>query len=461
MAKDLRHWLSNLELESGEKLLRVKKAVSPHKFEATAIMEQLDALGRREAVLFEVVRNLNDEPCRARLLMNVFGTLRKVGFTMGLPPMPRHEILNAYSRREKEAHMPIKVGRGESPVKEVIIKGGNLDLRQLPIVRHMEMDGGPYFTPVVAARERGSGRYNISWNRMMYLDGRHTAIYMSPRHLWSMVAASEKESKNLPIAVVLGHHPAVYLSAAALSPASMDEYELAGGISGEPLRLTASESYGEELLVPADAEIVIEGEIVAGRRTVEGPFGEFTKYTGPQRISWLFRALAITMRRDPIMISCFTCHDDHVNAHTPIEASIYCRVKEAMPNVSAVSWIDSGWPFTLVISIDKKLEGEPMRAAMAAMSAGNFIKNVIIVDPDINLYDAKEVLWAVSTRAQAARDVTIIDGIQCSVLDPSLEDEIKGSGMIIDATKPAGRPFASRGGVPQEVLSKVKLEDYL
>lgn len=295
----------------------------------------------------------------------------------------------------------------------------------------------------------------------MYLDSRHLGIYMSPRHLWSYFRESEEAGENLPIAVVLGHHPAFHMTGALLTPLDRDEYKVAGSFLGDDIRVTPSLSYGEELYVPADAEIVIEGEIVAGQRTVEGPFGEYTGYSGPQRVSWLFEAKALNFRSDGIIIDIFPCKTEHLNAHLPIEASLLRTIKEAVPNATDTRWVDSGGPLTIIIQMKKKVEGEPMRAANAAFSASNFIKIAIVVDEDIDLDNPKDVMWAVSTRVQPESDVQIMKNLQGHVLDPSLRSEIRGSGMIIDATKPVDRPFPVKGGVPEDVLSKIFLKDYL
>jgi 2,5-furandicarboxylate decarboxylase 1 len=246
-----------------------------------------------------------------------------------------------------------------------------------------------------------------------------------------------------------------------LTPLEQDEYKIAGGFLGESVRVTPSLTYGEDLYIPADAEIVIEGEVIAGIRTVEGPFGEYTGCTGPQRVSWLFEANALNFRSDGIIIDIFPCKTEHLNAHLPIEVSLFRAVKEAAPGVRKTSWIDSGGPLTIIIQMKKKVEGEPMRAAMAAFSASNFIKIAIIVDEDIDPYNLKEVMWAVSTRVQPERNVQILKNLQGHVLDPSLRNEIKGSGIIIDATKPLDRPFPVRGRVPADVLSRISLEEYL
>jgi 2,5-furandicarboxylate decarboxylase 1 len=285
------------------------------------------------------------------------------------------------SRQKKKVQM---ISPGEAPVKEIVIPEESLDLADLPIMRHNFHDGGPYLTPVLVAKPAGAERHNTSWNRMMYIDSHHLAIYMSPRHLWMYFQEAEAAGRSLPVAVVLGHHVGFMLSASALVPLEEDEYEVAGGLLGEPLRVVPSEVYGKDLLVPADAEAVIEGEILPQRRSIEGPFGEFTGYIGPQRLSWLFRARAITRRSHPIVHCAFTAHLDHLYAHLPIEASIFQRVRQAVAGVKDMTWLDSGGPFHLVISMKKRTEGEPMRAAMAALSASNFIKHVIVVDEDVD-----------------------------------------------------------------------------
>lgn len=461
MAKDLRQWIENLSTKAPGEIIQVDQPIQPDRFEAAALLTQMEKRGRYEAVLFEKNKDLQGKVSEFRVLMNTFATVRKIGMAFDLPAIPRVEVLKHILNQLKREIKPIVVSPQESPVKENIWRGGDLDLRRLPIVRHMDLDGGPYLTPVAATRDLKRGRYNISWNRMMYLDETHLCLYMSPRHLWSYVAESEREGKNLPLAVILGHHPAFHISAAALCPLEKDEYELASGFLGEPLRIVPSEVYGEELMVPADAELIIEGEVIANKRTVEGPFGEFTGYCGPQRLSWLFEAKAITYRTDAMLIDIFTCHPDHINVHIAIEASLYGRIKETVPSVKEVCWLDSGAPRDMIISMAKRMEGEPMRAAMVALSAGNHLKHVIVVDDDICPSNLKEVMWAVSTRVQADQNVHIITGIQGSVLDPSLREEIRGAAMVIDATKPLDRPFPRRGKVPEEILQKVLLDQYI
>ncbi len=460
MGLSLQDWLDLLERQAPQELLRVKKAVDPARFESACLVDALERQQRFPAVLFEKVSDLAGKASHCRILNNTFGTFRKIGLALGLDTSERMPLLERILELSDRVIPPQEVAREQAPVKALVTPKERVDLRRLPIIRHTEMDGGPYFTPIVVSRD-SQGRYNVSWNRMMYLDPSHLAIYMSPRHLWSYFAAAEARGQDQPIAVVLGHHPAFHLTGALLSPWEGDELHAAGGVMGEPLAITPSETWGPDLMVPAEAELILEGRILAGKRCVEGPFGEFTGYTGAQRLSWVVEIEAITMREAPIIIDIFPCQTEHINAHLPIEASIYQRARQAVPGVQKTCWVGSGGPFNLILSIAKKTEGEPMRAAMAAISASNFIKHVIVVDDDIDPENKAEVMWALASRVQADSDVTILKNLQGQVLDPSLRHEIKTSGMIIDATKPLDRPFPRRGEVPAEVRRALALADYL
>ena len=460
MSQSLRDWIKLLEQRAPGEIVRVKRQVNPSKFESACVVDALERQGRFPAILFDAVTDLKGRPTSCKILNNTFGTFRKIGLALDLDTADRMPILEEILKRSTRLIPVKKLARRDAPVKSLVTPKEKVDLSLLPSIRHTDLDGGPYFTPIVVSKN-ADGRYNISWNRMQYLDRKHLAIYMSPRHLWSYFAAAENQDRSLPIAVVLGHHPGFHLTGALLNPLDIDEYESTGGVLGEGLEVAPSETWGDDLLVPAQAEVVIEGRILSHKRCVEGPFGEFTGYSGAQRLSWVVEIEAITMREEPIIIDIFPCQTEHMNAHLPVEASIYQSAKQAVPGVVKTCWVGSGGPFNLIISLKKCTEGEPMRAAMAALSASNFIKHVIVVDDDINPEDKAQVMWALASRVQADTDLTVLKNLQGQVLDPSLRHEIKSSGMIIDATKPLDRPFPRRGMVPAEVRKGIKLSDYL
>ena len=219
---------------------------------------------------------------------------------------------------------------------------GRIDLSLLPGIRHTDLDGGPYFTPVVVSKD-AAGRYNVSWNRMQYLD-RNTWRYTCRRGTSGLTSRQpRRRPSRFPSAVVLGHHPAFHLTGAMLSPLHVDEYEATGGVLGEGLEVTPSETWGDRFLVPAQSEIVIEGafssQAVCGRAV-----GRIYGLRPAQRLSWVVEIDSVAMREAPILIDIFPCQTEHMNAHLPIEASIYQRAKEAVPGVVKTCWVGSGGP---------------------------------------------------------------------------------------------------------------------
>jgi 2,5-furandicarboxylate decarboxylase 1 len=198
-------------------------------------------------------------------------------------------------------------------------------------------------------------------------------------------------------------------------------------------------------------------------RDAEGPFGEFTGYYGPQRWGPVVRVTAITHRRDPIWLNILVGHPDtSILGGIPKEAGIFEAVKAALPTVQAVHFPISGsCRYHAYISIDKKVDGEPVQAAMAAFPHHDELKHIIVVDSDIDAFNEREVLWAMATRVQPDTDINILKEVRGGSLDPSATRHAVGSKMIIDATRPVGRPFAERIAVPDEVMQRIRLQDYL
>jgi 2,5-furandicarboxylate decarboxylase 1 len=463
MPKDFRQFLAVMERESPEDVVRIRREVDP-RFEVTALQQHLEDLGRYPLVIFENVLNLKRKPSGFRLATNVFATREKIALALDLPKEQwRMETSIEFARRSLTPIKPVVVTSSEAPVHEVVRTGDEVDLFELPVVTHHVMDGFPYLVDAVVAADPETGVHNSSHHRQLIKDRNHTGIWMSPRHLWNYFNRAEEMGKPLPIAHVHGHHPGFFLGSEALVPMDADEYQHIGGVLGEPLRLVPSVSFGERLMVPADAEVVIEGQILPGVRDAEGPFGEFTGYYGPQRWGPVVEVTAITHRRDPIWLNILVGHPDTaLLGGIPKEAGIYEMVKAAVPTVKAVHFPISGTcRFHAYISIDKKVEGEAVQAAMAAFPYHDELKHIIVVDADVDPFNEREVLWAMATRVQPDVDVNIIREVRGGSLDPSSTRHAVGSKMIIDATKPVTRAFAERIAVPQDVLKRVRLEDYL
>ncbi len=454
--RSLGDWLADPAIS----LKSVDDLVDPATFEATAILEQLEVGANPPPVLFPRVRSLDGSEGEFRLLFNAYGSLAPVAAALGSAAASWPALLHDYVKRVRHLREPVRVDA--APVHENVVSGKDVDLRILPWARHVAGEGGDYFTPIVVGRApSGTRRYNLSWNRAMYLDRNHIGVHISPRDLWNFHRSAEAEGQALPVALILGHHPAFNLGAAAVATSTMDEYHIAGALLGESVRVAPSRAYGDELLVPADAEVIIEGRLLPGVRCVEGPFGEYMRYLGPQKLSHVVEVDAITWRKGAIIVEIFTCHLDHLNAHISIEASLLEKAQAAVAQVTGVSWFRGGGPTTLIISMKKTNEGQPMRAAMAAMSAVNLVKQVIVVDDDIDIEDSQQVLWAVSTRMRADSDITMLRNLQGIPLDPAGAGPFDPiSGFIMDATWPLNRPHPPNGKVEDSVVARFPLSRY-
>ncbi|RKL62862.1 UbiD family decarboxylase [Thermoanaerobacteraceae bacterium SP2] len=463
MSKDLRSFLKDLERQMPEDIVRVKREIDP-KFEITAIQQHLENQDKFPLLIFEKVKNLKGELSPFKVVTNMFATRQKCAVAMDLScDQWRMETSFQFAKRSQNLIKPVIVSREEAPVKEVVKVGDEVDLRELPVLTHHEMDGYPYLVDAVIAPDPDTGVYNSSHHRMLIRGKDELGLWMSPRHLWNYCVRAAKKGEALPIAHVLGHHPGFYLGSEALVSMETDEYEVIGGVLNEPLRLVPSEAFGEKLLVPADAEIVVEGEVIPNFRDAEGPFGEFTGYYGPQRWSPVVKVKAITYRKDAYYMNILVGHPDtSILGGIPKEAGIYEEVKKSVPGVKAVHFPISGCcRFHAYISIDKKVDGEGKVAAIASLPYHDELKHVIVVDSDIDPFNEKEVLWAVATRVQASEDVDIIKKVRGGSLDPSSTIHAVGDKMLIDATKPVSRPYAERIKVPQEVMDRIKLDEWI
>ena len=246
---------------------------------------------------------------------------------------------------------------------------------------------------------------------------------------------AELAGHDLHCAIVVGASPAELLASQAISPINCDELEVAGALVGQPLEVVRCKT--SDIHVPAHAEIVLEGRLLAGQRAPEGPFGEFTQYYGASPASHVIEIDMITHRADPIYHTIIGGGMEHLLLGCiPREATILESIQRHFPNVSNVALSPGGvCRYHLYMKMKPRAEGEAKNAIMAAFAAHYDIKQVIVVDEDVNIHDAREVEWAVATRFQASRDLILIHESQGSKLDPSTRQGV-GSKMGLDATVP-------------------------
>ncbi|MBI2349487.1 MAG: UbiD family decarboxylase [Deltaproteobacteria bacterium] len=464
MRRDLSGFLRELEERLPHDLVRVERAVSPAHYEVTALLQHLENDRKFPALLFDKPLDVDGKPSSFPLLSNLFATRRRCALALGLDPNDEGLALSLeYARREEQLIAPVVIPADEAPVKEIVKQGNEANVYEFPVVRHHAMDPAPYLDMTPVMKDPEGGFYNVAFLRNMVKGPRRLGIHMSPRHNWQIHRKNEEKKRPTPVAIVVSHHPAFYLGALNVSPFGVDDYARIGAIMGAPLRLTASESWGKDFLVPADAEIVIEGQVLPNVKEAEGPFGEFTGYYGPQRLRWVIEVTAVTHRRHAIFQHIFTGHrDTWVLGGIPKEGSLFNLIRGVVPTARAVHFPTSGCcRFHCYIAIDKKVDGETKQAALAALGGCDFVKHVVVVDADINIYNEEEVLWAVATRVQADQAVDIIKNVKGNTLDPSQTDDIMTAKMIIDATRPVRKAYAARVEVPKEAMAKSRLEDFI
>ena len=464
MPKNLRTFLDDMRRLYPSELVAISKIVSPANHDVSAICKQLGALKKFPILIFDKPLNLHGELSDMKLVMGLENSQKKIQVALGVAPdMDRAEMARECLRREARRVPPVIVEKNAAAVKEVINTGADVDLRELPLLRHHEMDGGPYIDMSSVARDRASGTYNCSYHRMEVKDRNHTGFLMTLQHMWRIFRAYEEAGEECPVATVVGHHPAYQMGACYSGPFEVSEYDIIGGYLDEPLRVVPSETWGERLLVPADAEIVIEGALLPGKRVVEGPFGEVNGYLGSQGFqqSACYEVRAITRRRRALHTSIITPEGDKPWMDLAREGAYLRRAREAVPGVQAVCTSGRHALLNVFISMRKMSEGDPGRAA-AAVLTWDWAKNVFVFDEDINVYDPTEILWALATRVQPHRQIAIVnDMMRGSLLDPSMDHPRRTSVMIVDATKPLDRPFSPVSKCPDEALARIRLEEFV
>ena len=454
--KDLRSYLSSLQGKMADDLVEIDTEVDPL-WEVSAITQKLEDRHQYPVLYFKKVKG-----SKIPVVTNIFASRRRCAQMLGASV---EGVAPAYTQRLGRVVEPAYVEPKEAPIKQVTRRGADVDLFTLPVLTHHAWDAGPYITAgMVTMRWQVEGHvYNTGLYRCYVKEPRRMGIFLSPgKHNWHMVRESGAKGEAARVIVWIGHHPEVYFGAQARNPFFQDDYSFTSGFIGEPLRLTASETWGRDFLVPADAEIAIEGTIPANVMEVEAPFGEYTRYYGEQRYNPVIEVSAVTHRREAIYHDIFVAHpDNQIFGSFAIEDKVFKAVREVVPNVKNVYLPLSGCGrFLCYISIGKRIEGEGKLALSAALPVDTRVKYLVVVDEDINVFNEAEVLWAVATRTKMPDDLIFVTNTIGEALDPMAEGDHLVNKMGIDATRPL-TPFAERVSIPKEVLDRVRLEDFV
>ena len=450
MAQDLTTFLDQVKRDNPEDFLVVSREVDPT-FEITAITVKLEQEAKRRPILlFENVKGT-----KFPVLTNLHAGRSRLAAAIHAKP---EEMQRAYLRAMEKPIAPKIVEK--APMKDVILAGDKIDLYKLPQVWHHQDDAGPYITAAISfAKDPNGEAWNCAYNRLMIKSRNTTSIHLtSAKHLWEYQRAAEAREKSLPVAFAIGVHPAIALGCLAIGSIDEDERAIMGGLLGEPLELVKCET--SDLLVPAAAEIILEGEILPHERTAEGPFGEFTGYSLGERQREVLHVRAITHRRNAIFQDITVGHLDHLMlSTTPIEANLYRAVRSMVPSVKAVR---VPAPFTCYVSIEQRTSGQAKNAILAVLGADLYMKRVVIVDHDVDIFNDRQVNWAIATRCQPDRDIAIITNTRGSDLDPSNKEDGHTAKWGVDATaKPSLASFTPRHRIPSDVWQRINIKEIL
>ena len=322
-----------------------------------------------------------------------------------------------------------------APVQEIVHREVDLG-RLLPLPTHNEHDSGAYITAgLLIARNPATGVQNVSIHRLQLSGPNRLGALLLPRHTHMFYEAAERAGEPLDVAIVIGVDPLTLLSSQAIAPIDFDELTIAGALHGAPLRV--AKCVTNAVRVPADAEIVVEGRLLPKVREPEGPFGEFPQYYGERAERHVIEVTAVTQRRDALFHTIVGGGLEHLLlGGIPREATLLAHLRRSFPNVRDVHLSRGGvCRYHLHVQIAKRQEGEAKNVMMGAFAGHYDVKQVIVVDEDVDIHDPAEVEWAVATRFQADRDLVIVPEAQGSKLDPSTRDGV-GAKMGLDATRP-------------------------
>jgi 2,5-furandicarboxylate decarboxylase 1 len=445
-----------------EEILTIDRPVD-YRYEATALISQLERQKRFPIVIFDDVRADGE-----KLRMPVITWEHSSRLRMArLLEADVYEVGVAFAAATGNPRPPMLVERSEAPVKDVILEGDDVDLRKLPALVHHDGEPGPYITAgFLTTYDPDSGRENSAIQRGWIAGPREVRVFLE-KHTHNYLNLTKYESRNqpMPIAFWVGHHPLAVLGCQIRVAYDQSHYAMAGSLLGEPLRVVPSQTLGDDFLVPADAEVVIEGMVRLGERRPEGPFGEYTRHMGQQQWGPFFEVTALTHRRDAYWQTVM-CGHTHWITSLRNEGRALEAIKRVVPDVKNVHLAMSGFgQFNLYIQIRQTAPGQAKVALLAGLASNLQVKNVFVFDEDIDIFDDRDVLIGFSSRFQGDRDLVVVQDAAGPPGDPSGPygaGDTRLTKMGFDCTKPVyPEAFPPRSIVPPDVMSRVDLAEFV
>ena len=410
------------------------------------VAERLD--GNPKAVLFQ-----STGPEGAALVGNVMGSRRRLAFAL---ETNERALLPTILERLGSPIPPIEIARGEAPVQEAVLEGGDADLTALPVHLQHALDGAPYISAGLDfSRDPATGFTNIGMRRLMLRGRREAGIDLNaPSDLRAIYGGAHSRGERLPVAIVVGAHPSDAIASLSLVP-PQDELALLGGVRGAPVPVVKCVT--SDLMVPADAEMVLEGHLdPAGWSEPEGPYGEYVGYYGVLKSNPVFHLSAITRRHDALFQTVtiggryMDTTDTAQICALKTEVSLWKALETAVREpVGVYVTASCGGMYNARVSLRQRVPGEVRNAIAAVFGSNADVKHVFVTDADIDIFSDAELDWALATRFQADRDIVVASGFRAVPLDPSLQGERAGAKAGFDLTVPFGKLGAQEFTVPE------------
>ncbi|MCB1624745.1 MAG: UbiD family decarboxylase [Pseudomonadales bacterium] len=418
------------------------------RYELTALQHELDVRQQFPILFARRLAGIDDGATRMPLVTNLTASRALTAAALGIDDHRR--TAQWFAARTAAGIAPQVIAQKDAPVQEIVLQGDGANLLDLPLTVQHELEPGPYLTAAHATTyDPDTGIDNTAIQRCWVKAPRRMTYFPYPTtHNARNVRKFWVKGEAAPVAFWIGHHPAVLLGTQAKLRYPESHWVAAGGVLGEPLRVVPTITHGEKIMVPADAEIVIEGFVPPGQMSADGPFGEYTGYLGAQVQAPLCEITCISRRRDAIYHDYGSGLTDMlVPDNMAMEGKVYSIVKAVAPSLLNVYVPASGRRFHAWLQFENPARGE-VRDALAAALAYRRLKTIVAVDEDIDIFDTEAVMWALATRVQWARDAIVLDGLSGSNLDPSMQAGAQTVSKIgIDATLPP----RSRAGAPRAV----------
>ncbi|RNJ75901.1 MAG: UbiD family decarboxylase [Nitrosopumilus sp. D6] len=437
---DLRSYLA--QIKKTRDLKTVRSRVST-KFEIAGITAKADG---SQAILFENIRG-----SKSRLVSNLVGTRRRFAQAVGGDDI-HARVISAISRAKRPKKAPGK-----------FLQNRARDISPLPIVTHFEKESGPFITSsIVYAKNPDTGRQNSSFHRLMPVDRTHLSIRMvEGRHLHRCFVDAKEHGEDLKVAITIGVHPAVSIAGAYQAEWGRDEIDIANSLLGGKLSLARLDH--TELDVPSGAEIVMEGRILRDVTHKEWMVEMLQTYDH-KRAQPVFELESLYHRDSPIFHDILSGYSEHrLLMGMPIESKLTGGLKKAYGQTRRVSMTNGGCSWLhAVVQIKKRTGADPKKIIKKAFELHRSLKQVIIVDEDINPDSADSVEYAMATRFQADRDIIILKNVRGSSLDPSSDQKrLRTAKMGIDATRPLSKRPEGFEIARIPGVEKIRLDKYV